>query len=237
LTYARAITTSINNQVFEVLSQMKVMTSLNQQTVSSDQVSTEAAISDLRLGVGIHFDQVPDREMSESLATAPRPNILQSGGHIQEPRVFSPHKCNIHCSCACHAQFRNRSPTFLDRVIGILALEHSKAVTGQVVCTEKSCRAVSRFHLAFHYHPPSWLFARAISLILSDAFYQGSITTSLVVRRIIPPEHEVFRLVQAGDTAGVQRLLTTRAVAPNDLHATACWTSLHVSSINAHTQE
>ncbi|KAK4662916.1 Ankyrin repeat and SOCS box protein 6 [Podospora pseudopauciseta] len=64
------------------------------------------------------------------------------------------------------------------------------------------------------FHLPHWIASRAIILTLING---PSISVSLTVARIVPPDSDIFRYIQTGNCSGLQTLLLKGQASPADM--------------------
>ena len=139
---------------------------------------------------------------------------------------YQTYPCSRQCRCACHRIKGFRSPNVIHRVLGDLFLGYSGCPIRVLQrCTETKCLSQSVFRAHAYYAFPSWFLCKALDLHFAGV-YPDTINMSLTVRRVVGHGAEIFRMVDADDSAGLRRLFEMGWASPNDSHPsgeTALW--------------
>lgn len=81
-------------------------------------------------------------------------------------------------------------------------------------CDVSSCKRRSQPMISGAFHLPHWIASRAIILTLING---PSISVSLTVAHIVPPDSDIFRYIQTGNCSRLQTLLLKGQASPADM--------------------
>ena len=125
------------------------------------------------------------------------------------------------CLCSCHrSRERKRTPTVLDRFIGILfvgyvGLPHLNEQCDTTLCTP-SCFQRSDPGIRVVYLFPAWLLARAMIVLMKYSLASGP---EFIIRvpRIVSFQASIFQYAGEGDLCGIKRLFKYGLSSPFDV--------------------
>ena len=172
-----------------------------------------------------------------SLSPVHEPSILTKEGRARSSssviriRAHTPHHqtshCNPHYKCTYHSTWTFQSPNLLQQIMGRMFIGYSgyPIYTGVRRCTEVDCLAQKRFFTSVYYQFPGWFLEKAVTISVISIC--DTIRASLTIRRILPNNAEIFRLVRLGDITGLKRLFSMGLASPNDSRPDGL-TALHV---------
>lgn len=122
-------------------------------------------------------------------------------------------RTNSFCQCKCHSDW---CFTLLSgwSIFGSMMIRTQATPIFPQSCDVKSCRARCRAMLSWTYYVPHWISMKAIVLKIMSG---PSISMSITLARIVPPDSDLFRYIQGGDCDGIQRLFQRGLASPGDM--------------------
>ena len=178
-----------------------------------------------------HLDGLFRLEKSSTSPSGHRDGIAQSGSLVSTTsstaagstvrfkaynEQLGPH-CTSNCRCDCHRNSSFRSPSFLDQFLGLLFVGYSgKPFSKLHKCSHQSCQAQTCFRGQVNYIFPIWFVRKvAINLMLVSGYgTEPSIT--LTVRGVFTSPSDLSQCITRDDSDGLQRLIASGRVRPND---------------------
>ena len=124
--------------------------------------------------------------------------------------------CNSYCKCVCHSTWTFQSPNLLQEILGGVFVGYSGYPFYNITqrYTEIGCLAQRKFFTSVHYQFPGWFLEKAVTISVISMC--DTIRASLTIRRILPHNAEIFRLVQLGDVNSLKSLFGMGLASPND---------------------
>lgn len=143
--------------------------------------------------------------------------------------VASSSHCKPACSCACHREYRFKSPRLFQNAVGSLLIKSSGLYGMTRSCNEFSCRRNPSTSMRITYRFPEWFLSRMISsVIVSNRL--GGPQLSLVSPRVVSNTSDIMFHALTGNTDGVARLFELGLASPFDITDNFGYTALHVSN-------
>ena len=139
--------------------------------------------------------------------------------------------CTSGCSCCCHQRYSRKSLSFLQSLLGILFIGYTGVplISG---CDSKSCCQKSDMAVSIRYYFPEWFMSQILDVHI-ERFRPGGLITSIRVYRTVSVDSPVFRIIDFGNVADMEALLTSRQASPFDVaHSYSGMTPLHVSFLD-----
>ena len=168
---------------------------------------------------------LPSYESATSESEKMRSGVICIKAYVPA-RQRSP--CIKHCKCECHLTRRFRSPPLFDAILGPLFARYSgRPFRNFPKCNVETCLGQTSFKFHVNYYFPSWFLGRMLAVHL-DSRCPGEPSISLIIRRTVPSDADIFRLTSADDAEGLQRLFASQSASPNDILYVSGMTALHV---------
>lgn len=136
--------------------------------------------------------------------------------------------CTPWCSCACHKEWRFRTPRFLEAFVGSLFIGYSGIPVLRPPCNEHSCHLRSQPLTYVTYFFPRWFLSRMVTVMLTNTPLAGPVA-SLKVQRTVPGYAEIFNYAKLGNLDGIKSLFEGGLASPHDVQYDSGITALHVS--------
>lgn len=143
--------------------------------------------------------------------------------------------CELACSCACHREYRFKSPTFFQNTVGSLLVKSSGLYGMTQPCNEFSCRRNRSTSMRITYRFPEWFLNRMISSVIVSNRLCGP-QVSLVTPRVVSSTSDIMFHAIAGNIDGVARLFELGLASPFDITCNYGYTALHVSNTKRSTR-
>ena len=137
--------------------------------------------------------------------------------------------CKPGCSCACHRQYRFKSPRLFHNAVGSLLIKSSGFYGMTQPCNEFSCRQNPSTSIQVSYRFPEWFLNRMISSVIVSNRLCGP-QLSLVAPRIVSNTSDIMFHAIAGNLDGIARLFERGLASPFDVTHNFGYTALHVSN-------
>jgi hypothetical protein len=144
---------------------------------------------------------------------------------MQFPRT----SCTPWCSCACHREWRFRTPRILEQFIGSLFIGYSGLPVLRPPCNERTCHLRSQPLTYVTYFFPKWFLSRMVSFMMTVTPLAGPVA-SLKVQRTVPGSADIFTFAKLGDVDGIRTLFENGLASPHDVHFDSGITPLHVGT-------
>ena len=161
-----------------------------------------------------HQSHVPPHQPQTSTHGFSSNSLISIRAHVPNTKWYN---CPSYCRCTCHQKRCFASPRLLCNALGTLFVGYSGYPLNTLQqCTEISCRAQRALKLSIHYIFPAWLLTKSLKMTLINTSL-NEIHASLLVRRIVSPGSEVYRLVVLGDIDGLKNIFTRGLGSPNDI--------------------
>ena len=138
-------------------------------------------------------------------------------------------QCKPACSCACHREYRFKSPSLFQNAVGSLLVKSSGLYGMTQPCNEFSCRRNRSTSMRITYRFPEWFLNRMISSVIVSNRLCGP-QVSLVAPRVVSNTSEIMFHAFAGNIDGVARLFEIGLASPFDITDNYGYTALHVSN-------
>ena len=113
--------------------------------------------------------------------------------------------CELACSCACHREYRFKSPSLFQNAVGSLLIKSSGNYGMAQPCNEFSCRRNRSLSMRITYRFPEWFLNRTISSVIVSNRLCGP-QVSLVAPRVVSNTSDIMFHASAGYIDGVARL-------------------------------
>lgn len=122
-------------------------------------------------------------------------------------------RTNSLCQCKCHSDW---CFTLLSgwSIFGSMMIRTQANPIFPQSCDVKYCRTRYRAMLSWTYYVPHWVSMHAIVLKIMNG---PSISMSITLARIVPPDSDLFRYIQAGDCDGIHQLFQRGLASPGDM--------------------
>lgn len=137
--------------------------------------------------------------------------------------------CKPGCSCACHRQYRFKSPRLFHNAVGSLLIKSSGFYGMTQPCNEFSCHRNPLTSMQVSYRFPEWFLNRMISSVIVSNRLCGP-QLSLVTPRVVPNTSDIMFHAFAGNIDGIARLFERGLASPFDITDNFGYTALHVSN-------
>lgn len=138
-----------------------------------------------------------------------------------------PNACGANCTCACHKVTHLKSPSAMQKALGLLFFGYRgmPALSGK--CSGPPCRGNMTQNLNVDYYFPAWALNKAIR-----ATYQAHAAAGpelcLRMVNVRDPRDDIFRSAAEGDIETVRKLLTDGKASVMDVDSTTGHSLLHV---------
>ena len=137
--------------------------------------------------------------------------------------------CKPACSCACHREYRFKSPRLCHNAVGSLLIKSSGLYGMTQPCNESSCGRNSSTSMRITYRFPQWFLNRIISSVIVSNRLSGP-QLFLVSPRIVSNTSNIMFHALMGNIDGVARLFELGLASPFDITDNFGYTALHVSN-------
>jgi hypothetical protein len=135
--------------------------------------------------------------------------------------------CTPWCSCACHREWRFRTPRVLEQFVGSLFIGYSGLPVLRPPCNEQSCHLQSQPLTYVTYFFPKWFLTRMVTFMMTITPLAGPVA-SLKVQRTVPGNSDIFNFAKLGDMNGIKDLFDNGLASPHDVQFDSGITPLHV---------
>lgn len=220
---------------------------------SSHQAHILAGVSDLKRLLAEATRQIGDLRDSQRVTVAV-PTSKESSSYSKitsisskvsmpqdSPRSFGGSDvegsaCSWKCTCRCHCQVHVRlglsswhylTGSVTVRTVGNVLNSSASA------CDSGDCRQRSTPKLLVVFILPRWLVSYAVAFV-----YRGGPSPSftLCFPRVVPPDAKIAIAIRAGDTIGVQQLISNGEASPLDIVGPYGFTALKLAVSYGHTE-
>jgi hypothetical protein len=137
--------------------------------------------------------------------------------------------CTPWCSCACHREWRFRTPRMLEQFIGSLFIGYSGLPVLRPPCNEHNCHLQSQPLTYVTYFFPRWFLSRMVTFMMTYTPLAGPVA-SLKVQRTVPGNADIFNFTKQGNVVGIRTLFENGLASPFDVQFDSGVTALHVRS-------
>ncbi|CAI6340473.1 unnamed protein product [Periconia digitata] len=129
-------------------------------------------------------------------------------------------QCENSCQCQCHTISRFRSPLWTRHILGSLSLYGNSSIWLKRKVCDKRCNQSGSTRLQILYQGPSWALLKGLVVYANAQLTGGGIPTfHLVLPRIIPSDAIVWSVIELGNKAELQRLLSHGKASPYDINS------------------
>ena len=189
------------------------------------EVRNKVAIQQERYAQGrIALPGPPSPQASSQAPTQSSRRALQ-GVNLH---VAARKRCRSGCICACHAQDRNQTPSFLDRIFGQLFVGYAGIPVLSAKCDNAVCQKSQQPQIQAEYWFPAGVFWNQI--IRFQATYQANVgpTWQLKTLRRVPDGAEAVTFAMTGNIDGLKSLFVNGYASPVDVSDTRGYSLLRV---------
>lgn len=136
--------------------------------------------------------------------------------------------CSRNCYCACHNVCYNRSPQFLDRLLGVLFWTYTGLAIIKQDCDSSTCVRNETFAIQISYFFPAWYVNKAFNFTCKFTPLGGP-QVSLRTFRIVDQSASIFHFTHIGDLNAIKSPYSQRLASSLDVSHKKWNTPLHVS--------
>ena len=218
--HLKAIATSILDNLEQITKhQAQIEQSHNQQSVRFDEFLRETAsaiVRHQRLLAERANKELSDIASNEDVSLDAR--LGRQTNHAVAEKMRSWQLASRDCNCCCHQRHSDRSPRFVDGIIGTFFAGYYGIPYLAPRCTMHSCAQtclVSDFLLTVTYFFPTWFLSWAVTLAFKKSY--SGFDYSFRVANCVKNSSPIFQCAYQGDVAGIKVLLRSNLGSPFDI--------------------